>query len=187
VINYTRCTSVSDLKGILSLQKANLSHALTQDEVLSQGFVTVNHTFELLDRLNKIENHIVAREHDKIVGYILAMTKKSRFDIPVLIPMFDLFDRIKYKDHYISEFNYLVIGQVCIDKNYRGQGILDNCYQYYKENFQDRYEFAITEIAGKNLRSMAAHKRIGFKEIHSYISPDNIEWIVVVWDWKNGN
>ncbi len=186
MINYTRCTSESDLKGILSLQQANLSHSLTPDEIQSQGFVTVNHTFELLDKLNRIENHVVAREHDKIVGYILAMTKKSRFDVPVLIPMFDLFDRIKYKGQFISGFNYLVIGQVCIDRNYRGQGILDHCYQYYREQFQDRYDFAITEIASKNLRSLAAHRRIGFKEIHAYISPDNIEWIVVVWDWRDG-
>jgi hypothetical protein len=76
-----------------------------------------------------------------------------------------------------------VVGQVCIDKQYRGQGILPNCYAVYKEYYNKKYDFAITEIASTNLRSLNAHRKIGFNEIHSYSGPDKTEWIVVVWDW----
>jgi RimJ/RimL family protein N-acetyltransferase len=80
----------------------------------------------------------------------------------------------------------MVVGQVCIDKEYRGKGLLDNCYTAYKEHFIHQYDFAVTEIASNNLRSLAAHTRIGFKEIHRYISPDQTEWCIVLWDWNNG-
>ena len=77
------------------------------------------------------------------------------------------------------------MGQVCIDKEFRGLGILDNCYIKYKENYLNKYDFAITEIAGTNSRSRIAHNRIGFKEINTYLGPENTEWNVVVWNWKN--
>jgi hypothetical protein len=73
---------------------------------------------------------------------------------------------------------------VCVDKVYRGQGIFDQCYLAYEKFYEYKYDFAITEIATSNTRSLQAHKRIGFKEINSYFAPDKTEWVVVVWDWK---
>jgi ribosomal protein S18 acetylase RimI-like enzyme len=185
MVIYTTSDSKNDLEGILALQKRNLAASLTKDEILSQGFVTVDHSYDQLARLNDHEKHVIAKDKEKVIGYLLAMTKQFRFDIPVLIPMFDLFDTISYNDKKISEYNYLVVGQVCIDKAYRGQGVLDHCYAAYREHYITKYDFTITEIAGTNLRSLKAHKRIGFKEINTYLSPDKTEWVVVLWDWKN--
>ncbi len=183
---YTTSTTEEDLLGILSLQKSNLAINLTKDEISSQGFVTVKHSYASLMKLNEIENHIVAKDGDKVVAYVLAMTKKSQFDIPVLEPMFDEFNNVVFEGRPISTYNYIVIGQVCVDKNYRGKGIFDKCYSTYKDHFSRKYDFAITDIASTNLRSLQAHKRIGFKEIHKYTSPDKTEWIIVLWNWKNG-
>ena len=76
-----------------------------------------------------------------------------------------------------------MVGQVCIDKAWRGLGVLDHCYAAYKEHYRSKYDFAITEIASRNVRSLKAHKRIGFKEINTYVS-DNTNWSVVLWDWE---
>jgi ribosomal protein S18 acetylase RimI-like enzyme len=184
MILYTTANSRNDLEGILNLQKRNLAPGLTKDEIQTQGFVTVDHSFEQLEVLNEHEKHVIAKDNEKLIGYLLAMTKRSRFDIPILVPMFELFDTLSYNGKLISEYNYLVVGQVCIDKAYRGQGILDHCYETYRQHYSTRYDFAITEIATKNSRSLKAHKRIGFKEINIYASPDQTEWSVVLWDWK---
>lgn len=184
MIIYTTANSKNDLEGILSLQKRNLVASLTDDEIQSQGFVTVDHSYEQLEKLNSYERHVIAKENEKVVGYLLAMTKRSRLDIPVLIPMFELFDSISYRGKKISEYNYLVVGQVCIDQAWRGRGILDDCYAAYCEHYRAKYDFAITEIAATNLRSLKAHKRIGFKEVKIYVSPDKTKWSVVLWDWK---
>ena len=183
--NYTTATTINDLNGILALQKANLAQGLTLEEIQSQGFVTVNHSYDQLKKLNDCEKHIIAKDNDKIIGYLLAMTQQSKFDIPILVPMFDVFESILYEDKKVTNYNYIVVGQVCIDKEYRGQGILDACYYKYKKYYSAKYDFAITEIASTNLRSLNAHKRIGFKEIYSYLATDYTEWIVVLWDWKN--
>ena len=164
MINYTTATTSKDLEGILALQKANLAKRLTAEEIQSQGFVTVDHSYQQLKKLNDIENHIIVRDNDKIAGYVLAMTQQSKSAIPVLLPIFKLFENILYRDKKIADYDYLVVGQVCIDKKFRGKGIFDNCYYAYKKHYSSKYDFAITEVANTNLRSLSAHKRIVLKK-----------------------
>src|SRR5678815_1652837 len=96
MIIYTTANSTNDLEGILALQKINLAPSLTKDEIANQGFVTVDHSYDQLKKLNDREKHIIAKENDKVIGYLLAMTKQSRSDIPILVPMFELFETIFY-------------------------------------------------------------------------------------------
>lgn len=185
MIDYTIATSEKDLIGILSLQAKNLIKSLSKSEAETQGFVTVEHSYSLLKQLNDTERHIIAKEHDKVIGYVLSMTKNSRSEIPMLYPMFKIFDQTVYNGQTISERDYIIVGQVCVDKDFRGKGIFDKCYNSFKHFHKDKYDFAITEIAEANLRSLNAHKRIGFTELTSYNDSNNINWIVVIWDWKN--
>lgn len=184
MVEYTTATTKADLSGILALQQVNLSRQLTKEEIESQGFVTVTHSYDELKKLSDIERQIIARDNDTVIAYLLAMTFESRFDIPILAPMFEIFNKIAYAGKKISEYNYIVVGQACVDKQYRGKGILDNCYSAYRNTFKDKYDFAITEIAGSNHRSLSAHKRIGFKEISRYTTEDQTEWYIVLWDWR---
>jgi predicted GNAT family N-acyltransferase len=183
MIVYTTSQNDNDLTGILSLQSANLACHLEKEEIESQGFVTVLHRLVDLQKMNDIEQHIIAKDGDTVIAYLLAMTEKSKFDIPVLVPMFELFESIQYKKKLLSQYNYMVVGQVCVDKKYRGQGVLDKCYELYIKSFRQRYDFAVTEIATGNQRSLNAHKRIGFKTIHEYVAPDGESWAIVVLEW----
>ena len=180
---YTSSNSEEDLIGILELQQKNLRMNLTQEEILSQGFVTVIHSLSDLEKMNDIEQHIICKDNGKVVAYLLAMTSKSKNDIPILIPMFETFEKVLYLGRPVSTYHYMVVGQVCVDKNYRGRGILDRCYEQYKNSFKNRYDFAVTEIAANNLRSINAHKRIGFSEVHKYTSPGAELWSIVIWGW----
>lgn len=180
------CTSstLQELQGILDLQAANLIQNIGSEERADQGFVTVRHSLEQLELMNKIEPHIIAKNGNQVVGYILAMTKASRDLVPVLVPMFNQFDQVGYSGKLVADFDYMVIGQICVDKNYRGQGIFDKMYQSYMQSFSDRYDFAITEIAISNKRSIRAHQRVGFQIIHEF-SDYTQDWAIVAWDWKN--
>lgn len=172
-----------DLLQILDLQKRNLPKNLSQEEINREGFVTVSHSFEDLKKMNGYEQSIIAKENNTVVAYLLAMTEKSKHDIPVLVPMFEVFNTITYNEKNISAYNYLVVGQVCVSKENRGKGLLDDCYQAYRKAFSEKYDFAITEIAQKNIRSMKAHQRVGFKTIYQYTDSNGIDWDIVLWDW----
>lgn len=184
MIIFETANNAADLQGILALQKLNLKDNLTPEERKDQGFLTVAHSFDQLSRMNETEKHIIAKDKDKVIGYLLAMTEESKADIPVLIPMFTLFNETFLHEKPIAGYHYIVIGQACIDKAYRGQGVFDGCYDMYKKNHAHTYDFAITEIAASNTRSLTAHKRIGFKELKTYTSPEHTEWVIVAWDWS---
>ncbi|OQP38888.1 GNAT family N-acetyltransferase [Niastella yeongjuensis] len=183
MITYTRSTTKEELEQILALQKQNLAVGLTEEQIAAQGFVTVSHSFTDLYKMNELEAHVIAKDNDRVIGYILAMTVRSRLDIPILLPMFDLFDAVTYQHKKIADYNYMVVGQVCVAADYRGQGVFDACYKAYSSYFNDKYDFAITEIATRNQRSLHAHKRVGFETIHSYVAPDGEEWNIVIWKW----
>jgi hypothetical protein len=185
MLEFTTAKSRQDLEGILTLQRANLASGLSAEEIQSQGFVTVVHSYEMISKLNKAEPHVIAKDLDRVVGYTLAMTREAKADIPVLVPMFELFEIIFYDSRKLSEYNYIVVGQVCVDKEYRGQHVLDNCYAEYRRQFSSRYEMAVTDIVSSNLRSINAHKRIGFKELHTFTDPEGTEWVIVAWDWRH--
>jgi GNAT superfamily N-acetyltransferase len=183
MIEYIRANSDSDLQQILALQKQNLAAGLTKEQINSQGFVTVSHRFEDLKKMNEIEQHVIGKDNDQVVAYLLAMTAQSKFDVPILFPLFEMFERVNYQDKKIAAWKYIVVGQACVAEGYRGQGVFDACYAAYRDCFKDKYDFAITEIAIRNQRSINAHKRIGFESIYEYAAPDGEEWSVVLWKW----
>lgn len=184
MIEYTTSQSDEDLYGILSLQKQNLAVHLSEAEIASQGFVTVAHSFDDLAKMNAIEQSAIAKDNQRVIAYLLAMTARSKQDIPVLVPMFEIFEKIEFEERTLADYHFIVVGQVCVDKAYRGQGVLDRLYRFYRDRFRDRYDFAVTEIASTNLRSLKAHARNGFRTIHQYAAPDGVEWSIVLLEWR---
>jgi hypothetical protein len=183
-LTYTIAKTDNELKGIMELQKQNLPSVLSKEEIASQGFVTVVHSLIDLQKMNAIEQHIICKDEEKVVAYVLAMTTAARNDIPILIPMFDLLETLEYKVKKVSEHAFIIVGQVCVGKDYRGQKVFDQCYSAYRNNFQQRYDFALTEIATRNTRSMQAHARVGFIELHRYTAENGEAWSLVIWPWK---
>lgn len=182
-IKITKASSPAHLQGILDLQSENHLELLSSEEKKAQGFITVRHSLEQIQTMNLIAPHILALEGEKVVGYLLAMTQKSRDLIPLLFPMFEQFDRIHLDGKSISDYRLMVVGQVCVGKNHRGRGLFDLMYQAYKEEYSKTYDFTITEIALSNSRSMAAHQRIGFQVIHEF-EDETQAWSIVRWNWK---
>lgn len=184
MITYTQAKDIKDLEGILQLQKKNLKIGLSTDEATAQGFVWLKHDLKTLKKFNDIEAHTIAKANEKVIAYVLTMTKKSRYDIRDIFPLFELFDQLKYNGKLISSYNYMLVGQVCVAKDFRGKAVFKNSYLAYKQHCSQNYDFAITEISKSNLRSRNAHKKAGFMEIHEYTDPKNDEWVVVLWDWQ---
>lgn len=180
-VTITRNTT--DLEQILELQQCNLVKKLSTAEWQDQGFVTVEHTKETLTQMHDLAPHIIIKDNDRVVAYALTMLRECREIIPELIPMFDNIDKLEWKGKPLNEYSFYVMGQVCIDKAYRGKGLFDTLYQHHKEVYSPRFDLLVTEIATRNTRSMRAHERVGFKTIN--VHKDHLdEWAVVVWDWS---
>lgn len=183
MVTYQLAATTKDLQGILDLQAKNLPKNISTEEAQSQGFVTVHHHMELLQRMNDKAASIIAKVDEQVVGYNLAMTRDFAQDIPVLVPMFEILDGLEMNGQSMSEVNYIVCGQVCVDKAYRGKGIFSGMYEFYQKSYADQYQVIMTEIATRNTRSLRAHEKVGFNIIHSYVAEGGESWEIVRWNW----
>lgn len=183
-VKICRLSSHNEINEILHLQKKNLETNLKEEQAGADGFVTVVHSFETLSRMNKIEPSIIAKNDDKVVAYSLVMPPEFRKEIPVLEPLFKKLTSTIYKEKLLSDYNYFVMGQICVDKYFRGKGIFDKLYTKLYEDLSGKFEMLITEVASRNKRSVNAHKRVGLETILSYIDETDT-WELMIWDWKN--
>ena len=175
-IDYKLANINDELTQILKLQQANSISTITSEEKQSEGFVTVQHTFDLLKNMNDACQHCIAKDGDDVVGYALSMVQSFGDQIEVLKPMFDEINRL------LPSKNYLVMGQICIDKNYRKLGIFKGLYQFMQQEYNNRFDLLITEIDKLNTRSMAAHAAVGFITLKEYSSGGQ-DWALVAWEW----
>ena len=171
---FKSCTNDSELRQILSLQQKNLISNLDSGEKEKEGFVTVSHTLELLTKMNTACPHIIAKVQDKVVGYALCMHPSFGNDIEVLKPMFKEIASAVPKTE-----PYMVMGQICIDKEYRRRGIFRKLYETMKNTIQPQFNSIITEVDATNLRSLEAHYAVGFKDLKTY-SAGGQDWKLIV-------
>lgn len=182
-IQFGNPNGQDDLRQILALQRENLPVNISAVELEEQGFVTVQHNEPLLTDMNAAEPQVIAKDGDRVVGYALVMLREFSSRIPVLIPMFEMLESLSYKGRKLLESRYYVVGQVCVAKSHRGQGVFDGLYEQHRRQMSDRYDCVLTEIATRNRRSLRAHWRVGFETIHQYTGPDGEGWDIVFWGW----
>jgi ribosomal protein S18 acetylase RimI-like enzyme len=172
-----------ELMEIISLQRQYLRGKKSREEESDQGFLTVEHSLETLTQMHEIAPSIIARNDRHLAGYALTMPMACRDLIPVLFPMFDIFLGMTYEGRPMLDYNFYVMGQICVAAEFRGKGVFDLLYRKHCELFQNKFDFIVTEIATRNTRSLKAHQRVGFRPLHIY--KDSLdEWAVVIWDWR---
>ncbi|KPM48200.1 GNAT family N-acetyltransferase [Jiulongibacter sediminis] len=180
----TKAKTEVDLQGILNLQSANLRKNLTEEERSTQGFVTLEYDMEFLKIMPAGNHHIVAKDGEKVVGYVLLMDRSTNHLMKEGGGIFPIFDELEYRGRKFKDWNYCSVGQVCVDKNYAGKGLLGKMYASYRESYQSLYELAMTDVSYRNHRSLKAHLKAGFEVIIRFDEPDQGEpWDIIVWDW----
>lgn len=178
-IVYKRAELNTELKQILQLQNANLPNTVSETDQIKEAFLTVVHNFKLLKAMNNVCPHIIAVDKKKVIGYALCMDKAFNDSIDIIKPLFEKIE----KNDMVSNLKYIVMGQVCIAKTYRGRGVFRKLYQVMKKVLQLDYDVLITEVDTKNIRSVNAHRAIGFNVLYSYRSNQQ-DWQIIYLNLK---
>ena len=178
----TIVTTQKELQQIIQLSHQNQRTQISEEEKKSEGFITWNYSFQLLEKMNAQHPHVIIKDENKVVGYALVAFKEARHFHPDLEVMIHQLEDLNYKSKKLSDYKYYVMGQICIDKVYRGKGLFEKLYQKHKELFKNKFDFVVTEISTSNARSLRAHEKVGFKTIYKYRDALD-EWNVVLWNW----
>jgi predicted GNAT family N-acyltransferase len=213
-LTICRVTTDEEIFEIKALQTANLPQNLSTEEQEKEGFVTAVYSIEFLQRMNRLCPSIIAKsESGHVVGYALVLTKELEGEHALLSEFFAMLKTIpcpvsikqisspEASPQTLFDTNFVMVGQLCVAKEYRGQGLVDKMYNFYRsclsseyecqeENFlslsSQQYDLCLTDVAQNNPRSITAHLRCGFEIVHS-IEYAQIMWHIVVWQWKKNN
>ena len=183
MIEIIRVSNDAELEGIRLLQKENLRKLIGETEAGKEGFLTAEYSMETLQQMHLYQPSIIAKDGDKIAGYVIVTTKESYGQHPLLDSLFDSIDALNYKDDSLKNIKYILVGQLCVGKAYRGIGLVQKMYTYYQECLSKEYQYLITDVAQENPRSIKAHLKTGFNIIHT-IEYGGIGWDIVLWDWR---
>jgi len=180
-ITFQAATTIQHFEQIIALQNQNLYKSLTVEEQNQQGFVFAEHTVELLQQMSSQIPQVIALYQNKVIGYNLAMTAVMEKELPSLEPMFREFDKSRYQGKVLTAYKFFVGGQVCVDKDFRGLGLLSKLYNATADLVDNDYQLCVTEIAVRNANSLKIHQKMGF-EIAGTHRDEFGDWYVVVWD-----
>jgi GNAT superfamily N-acetyltransferase len=183
MITITTAENEKDLQGILDLQRRNLKKNISPEEATSQGFLIAEFSPEYLRQLHEIYPPVIARLNDTVVGYAIIATTENRQGHPLVEDLFNQIDALSFDGIALKEIPYAVVGQLCVDKSVRGQGLVQKLYGHFRSILESNYQFGITDVACANTRSLKAHLNTGFQVIHT-IGYGGLEWDVVLWDWR---
>ena len=184
MITIKRVTDHSELEGIKKLQQENLKINLTDQEAGTEGFVTAEYTMDFLKKMHRESPSIIAKDGDEVIGYALVSVKAIRHDHELLGDLFNTIDKLKYHHHLLKDSPYVVVGQLCVSKNYRGLGLVQQMYQHFKNCLSGEFDYCITDVAQDNPRSLKAHLRTGFRVLDT-LQYGGLGWDIVIWDWKS--
>ena len=183
MIRIKLVSDFSELEGIKTLQDQNLKKNLSNADTEAEGFVTAEYSIEFLQTLHQQSPSIIAKDEALVVGYALVALKSIRYQHELLADLFDNIDKIEYKGQLLKKSNYVVVGQLCVAKNYRGVGLVQQMYQHFKTSLSEKYNYCLTDIAENNPRSLKAHLKTGFQVVDT-LHYGGIQWDIVLWDWN---
>ena len=147
---------LTDIDGVLALQKRYLVSNLSDEEKKS-GFVTTPFSVEQLTNVINNEGLFIAKDNNKIIAYIFAESWNFFSQYPIFEYMISLFPALSFLDFEINTITSFQYGPICIDKNYRGQGLIKLLFEFMRIHIVKRYLLSLTFINKTNIPSYKAH------------------------------
>ncbi|WP_103069501.1 GNAT family acetyltransferase [Aquimarina sediminis] len=161
--------NTSDIKGVLSLQAKNLYSNLTLQE-REFGFVTTPFTPAQIEEIIRQNGIFITKNEEKtIVAYAFAGSWEYFKQWDIFNFMVSRFPKLSFGERKISTKNSFQYGPVCIDKAYRGKGLLNLIFEEMRIEFSKKYPISITFINKVNVISEKAHtKKLGWEIIDEF-------------------
>ena len=179
-----RVDSIAELEGIKNLQQENLKANLSEAESDAEGFVTAEYTLDFLRIMHEAEPSIIAKDGDVIAGYALVAVKSIASQHKLLDHLFSTIDDTIYNGAPLKDSRYVVCGQLCVKKNYRGMGLVQKMYQHFRDCLSGSFDYCVTDVVQTNQRSVKAHLNTGFQVI-STLEFGSVYWDIVLWEWRS--
>lgn len=175
-----RVAQREDTDSVLRLHARYQIDTIHEDDK-KDGFVTSSFSKDQLEQLISQENGLfVAVEQSEVVAYVMAGSWAFWSPWPVQAVMIEKISAYACNGEQLSVENSYQYGPVCVDKSFRGSGLLKQIFDFALDQMSTRYRYLVTFVNNVNPRSLAAHTRkLGLEELGTFgVNGNTYSWLV---------
>jgi hypothetical protein len=172
-IEYRRAKP-EDYPAILDLQSANFIANLSDAE-RKQGFLSAQFTPQQTAQIAEDLGIMVAVVDSRVGGFLCAFRKEFDTGSPVIATMLESYDRFSFQGKPLSSLSTYIYGPVCIEREFRGRGLLRGLYEAQKKDLAGQFDIGVAFVSRNNPHSLRAHVHgLGMTEAGDFAVNDNV-------------
>ena len=177
-----KLAKIEDIEKVLALHfKYQIDSIKEEDK--KDGFITTAFTKEqMVDLITLEQGLFIAVENDRIVAYVMSASWDFWSRWPMFAFMIEDLPNLEYLGQKLSVQNSYQYGPVCVDKEYRGSGVLEKLFDFARENMAKKFPILVTFINKINPRSYEAHTKKLKLEVIKEFSYNNNHYYELVYD-----
>ena len=122
-------------------------------------FVTTPFTIEQIENLIELDGVFIACDENKVISYVMCASWHYWVAWPMFEYMASFLETLEFNKTKLTMDNSYQYGPICVSKEYRGQGIFENIFEFARKEMNKRYPILVTFINKINTRSYEAHVR----------------------------
>ena len=177
-----KIAQIKDIEKVLQLHFKYQIDTIRQEDK-KDGFITTAFTKEqMVDLITLEQGLFIAIENEKIVAYVMSASWKFWSRWPMFAFMMEDLPNLEYLGQKLTVQNSYQYGPVCVDKEYRGSGVLEKIFDFARENMAKRFPILVTFINKINPRSYEAHTKKLKLEVIEEFSYNNNNYYELVYD-----
>ena len=177
-----KIAQIKDIEKVLELHSKYQIDSIKQEDK-KDGFITTAFTKEqMVDLITLEQGLFIAVENDRIVAYVMSASWKFWSRWPMFAFMMEDLPNLEYLGQKLTVQNSYQYGPVCVDKEYRGSGVLEKIFDFARENMAKRFPILVTFINKINPRSYEAHTKKLKLEVIKEFSYNNNNYYELVYD-----
>ena len=177
-----KIAQIKDIEKVLELHSKYQIDTIRQEDK-KDGFITTAFTKEqMVDLITLEQGLFIAIENEKIVAYVMSASWKFWSRWPMFAFMMEDLPNLEYLGQKLTVQNSYQYGPVCVDKEYRGSGVLEKIFDFARENMAKRFPILVTFINKINPRSYEAHTKKLKLEVIKEFSYNNNNYYELVYD-----
>ena len=177
-----KIAQIEDIEKVLELHSKYHIDSIRQEDK-KDGFITTAFTKEqMIDLITLEQGLFIALENEKIVAYVMSASWNFWSRWPMFAFMVEDLYNLEYLGQKLTIQNSYQYGPVCVDKEYRGSGVLEKIFDFARENMAKRFPILVTFINKINPRSYEAHTKKLKLEVIKEFSYNNNNYYELVYD-----
>lgn len=177
-----KIAQIEDIEKVLELHFKYQIDSINEEDK-KDGFITTAFTKEqMIDLITLEQGLFIAVVDEKVVAYVMSASWNFWSRWPMFAFMVEDLPNLEYLGQKLSVKNSYQYGPVCVDKEYRGSGVLEKIFEFARQNMVKRFPILVTFINKINQRSFEAHTKKLKLEVIKEFSYNNNNYYELVYD-----